>query len=239
MTPVPVYEEVKNYVFNHYQVDGLVIDRPFWPGANYQKKVEAYSSNVLVLDNPPFSKLSEIISYYLERNIKFFLFIPALTGLSNIKKFKDKVSMLIGTAIVYENGTKVPTNFVTNLTTEPLVVSDQSLIKALKQANHQKPAKIKNVYPPELLSSAELYRKGQQGCDFTISSSAQLVSKVDAVYSNKQDKYKIFGGALVVDQAKAEELIVKELKSAELKELKAQGEKRLLLIPKDLKKDNK
>lgn len=69
--------------------------------------------------------------------------------------------------------------------------SDQVLIKALKKANHQKPAKIKNIYPPELLTSAELYRKGQNGCNFTISSSAPLVKKVDAVYSNKRDKYSI------------------------------------------------
>lgn len=118
MTPAPVYEAVKDYVFNHYQVDGLVIDRPFWPGANYQEKAEAYGSDVLVLDNPPFSKLSEIISYYLEHKIDFFLFMPALTGLSTIKKFKGQVSMLIGASIVYENGAKVPTNFVTNLTSK-------------------------------------------------------------------------------------------------------------------------
>ena len=231
MTPAPVYDAVRDYVFNHYQVDGLVIDRPFWPGANYQEKAEAYGSDVLVLDNPPFSKISEIISYYLERNIKFFVFIPALTGLSSIKKFKDQVTMLIGASIVYENGAKVPTNFVTNLTTEPLVVADQALIKALKQANHQKPAKVKNIYPPELLSSAELFRKGQAGCDFTIANSAKLVTKVDSVYSNKRKKYGVFGGALVVDQAKAKELAAKELA--------AKGEARLLLIPKDLKKDDK
>ena len=232
MTPAPVYEAVRDYVFNHYQVDGLVIDRPFWPGANYQEKAEAYGSDVLVLDNPPFSKLSEIISYYLERNIKFLLFIPALTGLTSIKKYKGQVSMLIGASIVYENSAKVPTNFVTNLTTEPLVVADQALIKALKQANHQKPAKIKNICPPELLSSAELFRKGQQGCDFTISNAAKLVTKVDAIYAYKREKYRVFGGALVVDQTKAKELKAKELKA---EELKAEGESRVLLIPKDLK----
>lgn len=226
MTPAPVYDAVRDYVFNHYQVEGLVIDRPFWPGADYQNKVEAYGSDVLVLDNPPFSILSKIISYYLERNIKFFLFMPALTGLSIIKKFKGKVSMLIGSQIVYENGAKVPTNFVTNLTTEPLVVSDQALIKALKKASPKKPGKIKNIYPPRLLSSAELYRKGQRGCNFTIASSAPLVTKVDAVYSNQREKYNIFGAALLVDESKAEEL--------KAEELKAEGESRVLLIPKDL-----
>lgn len=231
MTPAPVYDVVCDHVFNNYQVDRVVIDRPFCPGANYQEKAEAYGSDVLVLDNPPFSKLSEIISYYLEHNIKFFLFMPALTGLSTIKKFKGQVSMIIGTAIVYENGAKVPTNFVTNLTTEPLIVADQALVKALKQASPKKPAKIKNIYPPRLLSSAELYRKVQQGCNFTIASSAPLVTKVDAVYSNKRDKYSIFGGALVVDPVKAEELKAEELKA---KELKTKGENRVLFIPKDL-----
>ena len=81
MTPAPVYDAVRYYVFNHYQVDGLVIDRPFWPGADYQKKAEAYPSDVLVLDNPPFSKLSKIISYYLEHNIKFFLIYSRLNGI--------------------------------------------------------------------------------------------------------------------------------------------------------------
>lgn len=246
MTPAPVYEAVRDYVFKNYKVDGLVIDRPFWPGANYQKKAEAYGSDALVLDNPPFSKLSEIISFYLKRNIKFFMFMPALTGLDIIIKFKGQVSMLIGASIVYENGAKVPTNFVTNLTTEPLVVADQALIKALKQANHQKPAKIKNVYPPRLLSSAELFRKGQNGCSFTIANTAQFVKKVDAVHHNKREKYNIFGGALVVDQSKAEDLKAEELKAAELKaeelkaaELKAASEYRVLLIPKDLNKEDK
>ena len=32
MTPAPVYDAVRDYVFNHYQVNGLVIERPFWPG---------------------------------------------------------------------------------------------------------------------------------------------------------------------------------------------------------------
>ena len=230
MTPAPVYDAVRDYVFDNYKVAGLVIDRPFWPGANYHEKAAAYGSDVLVLDNPPFSKLSEIISYYLAHNIAFFLFIPALTGLAAIKKFKGQVSMLIGTSIVYENGAKVPTNFVTNLTTEPLVVADQVLIKALKKANHHKPGKIKNIYPPELLSSAALFGKGQRGCNFTISNSAKIVSKVDAIYGCKREKYQIFGGALVVDQAKAEAL--------KAEALKAEGESRVLLIPKDLNKDD-
>ena len=147
--------------------------------------------------------------------------------------------MLIGTTIVYENGAKVPTNFVTNLTTEPLVVADQELIKALKQGSHQKPAKVKNVYPPELLSSAELFRKGQQGCDFTIANSAKLVNKVDAIHFCRREKYRVFGSAVVVDQSKAKELKAKELKAKELKAKDGEGGERLLLIPKDLNKNDK
>lgn len=229
MTPAPVYEAVRDYVFNHYKVDGLVIDRPFWPGADYQKKAEAYGSDVLVLDNPPFSILSEVISYYLKNNIKFFVFIPALTGLNVIKKFKGQVQMLIGSQIVYENGAKVPTNFVTNLTTEPLVVSNQALIKALKQVTHKKRTRIKNIYPTQLLSSAKLFRKGQAGCDFTISNSAKFVNKVDALYSDKFEKYNIFGGALLVDKDKADELRAEGLYP--------EDETRWILIPKDDKQD--
>lgn len=77
-TPECVYEAVLEWLhekginMNKYQVV-----RPFYPDKDY--KLEAYPDSCIVVDNPPFSIISEICRWYSERGIKFFLFAPHLT----------------------------------------------------------------------------------------------------------------------------------------------------------------
>lgn len=75
-TPDAVYEAVKEFAVERYGLQGREIIRPFWPGADY-KRAE-YSDGSVVIDNPPFSILSEILVYYQQRRQPFFLFAPQL-----------------------------------------------------------------------------------------------------------------------------------------------------------------
>lgn len=108
-TPDNVYAQVVAFVASTYDENPLTFTRPFWPGADY--KSHDYEGAVVV-DNPPFSILSEIIKYYNDNDIKYFLFAPALTCFNYLNKCDI---VLIKPNIVYNNGAQVRTAFVTNL----------------------------------------------------------------------------------------------------------------------------
>ena len=91
-TPPEIYEAIKEWVYLRYGINPEDTVRPFWPGADY--KSFDYSEDSIVLDNPPFSILSQICEYYLEHGIRFFLFAPSLTILSSRKTW-DKMNHLI------------------------------------------------------------------------------------------------------------------------------------------------
>ena len=97
-TPPLVYEAVKNWVCAEYGIDPESIVRPFYPGGDYERY--EYSDGCVVLDNPPFSILSKIISFYNSRGIKFFLFAPALTLLSPV--CDGYCGIAVGASITYD-----------------------------------------------------------------------------------------------------------------------------------------
>lgn len=65
MTPPEIYEVVKDWACGRYQIDPSVIERPFWPGGDYENY--DYPVECVVIDNPPFSILSKICRFYLDR----------------------------------------------------------------------------------------------------------------------------------------------------------------------------
>ena len=118
-TPPIVYDTVKDWCFSKYGLHGKKVIRPFYPGGDYQK--EEYPEGSVVVDNPPFSILSEICAYYNERKIPFFLFAPTMTIFSTAS---GKVNYIVsGCSVVYENGAIVNTSFVTNLGDEKILVA--------------------------------------------------------------------------------------------------------------------
>lgn len=124
-TPEDVYAAVVSFVASNYGVDPATFTRPFWPGADY--KSHDYAGKIVV-DNPPFSCLSKILKYYNENKIKYFLFAPGLTVFS----YLDKCDIvLIKNSIVYENGAKVKTAFVTNLDSEFKVLFSKDLSQSI------------------------------------------------------------------------------------------------------------
>ena len=58
-----------------------------YPGGDY--KAFPYPDGAVVIDNPPFSILASICTFYLEHGIPFFLFAPSLTCFGGRKVFKQ------------------------------------------------------------------------------------------------------------------------------------------------------
>ena len=110
-TPQNIYEVIRDWAVEHYGLQGAPVVRPFYPGGDYEH--ETYPDGCVVIDNPPFSILSQICRFYMERGIRFFLFAPALT-LFNIAAGTCNY-LPMSCRITYENGADVRTSFVTNL----------------------------------------------------------------------------------------------------------------------------
>ena len=110
-TPQNIYETIRDWAVKHYGLQGAPVVRPFYPGGDYEH--ETYPDGCVVIDNPPFSILSQICRFYTERGIRFFLFAPALTLFSIAAGTCNYLPM--SCRITYENGADVRTSFVTNL----------------------------------------------------------------------------------------------------------------------------
>ena len=110
-TPQNIYETIRDWAVEHYGLQGAPVVRPFYPGGDYEH--ETYPDGCVVIDNPPFSILSQICRFYMERGIRFFLFAPALTLFSIAAGTCNYLP--IGANVTYENGANVRTSFVTNL----------------------------------------------------------------------------------------------------------------------------
>ena len=70
-TPPLVYAAIRDWVCDRYDIDPACIVRPFFPGGDFVNY--DYPEGCLVLDNPPFSILSEICKFYLAKDIPYFL----------------------------------------------------------------------------------------------------------------------------------------------------------------------
>ena len=69
-TPAPVYDAVARYVEETYGISRDKFVRPFYPGGDYVN--ESYPEGCVVVDNPPFSIMAEILRFYDSKGIKFF-----------------------------------------------------------------------------------------------------------------------------------------------------------------------
>lgn len=116
-TPPPVYDAVADYVRRYYKLEGRNFVRPFYPGGDFENY--QYQPDDVVVDNPPFSIMTKIITFYIQRKIPFFLFAPGLM----IHYVKDNCTFIgCGVDVIYENGANVKTrpeaipNFTKSLT---------------------------------------------------------------------------------------------------------------------------
>lgn len=202
-TPPEVYNAVLDWAIKEYGWAGREVVRPFYPGGDYVNF--DYPKDCVVIDNPPFSIISQIARFYEERGISYFLFAPHLT-LFSIRASKSHIGCGVG--ITYTNGARVNTSFVCS--EGPVIRSAPSLYTALEQANNAERAKGKKhlptyKYPDELITPSSLQSFSKYGIKFA-TDSAEFVSRLDAQIPLKKT---IFGGGYLVKPKEIKEVIKK------------------------------
>lgn len=210
-TPPAVYDVVLGFVNQHIlSLDGLTVVRPFYPDGDYQAEAKNYDENTVVIDNPPFSILSKIIDFYLQNNIKFFLFAPALTVFSQMRN-RNYTAIIAPSKITYDNGAVVDTAFISNLCGDVRVMTAPTLYNALTALEKQKPTLPKYQYPPNVLMVNNLQKLCRADIEFSVSADESVfISQLD---SQKSHKKTLFGGGLLISDNKAKELKAKELQA--------------------------
>ena len=225
MTPALVYKAVLDFVAEKYGVDRSSVIRPFWPGGDYQS--EDYTGKVVV-DNPPFSILKQIVNFYADRKIPFFLFANGLTCL-RLARDRDVCALPVGGNLTYANGANVNTAFVTNLEPAGTVVAVYpELADAIKRASDAERSKtVKHVpqydYPDAVFTAAMGTYLARHGVPFRIArKDARFVCGLDA---QRKTGKSIFGGSLLLSEKAAAEKVAAEKAAAEKAAEKAAAEK--------------
>ena len=228
-TPELVYNAVAEYVADRYGKDPQTFIRPFYPGGDYQR--EKYPAGCVVVDNPPFSIMTEILNFYESKGIQFFLFAPTLTLFTG--RGLDITYLPVGVAVTYENGAKVNTSFITNMEKGIRVRTEPDLFKKIKEADEQNRQQNQKPlprydYPPEVITAASLSRYSVHGVAFEVrGDEAQRISELDAM---KGTGKALFGGGFLIgtDAAQrnreASEQKEANVKAEELERLKAASE---------------
>ena len=195
-TPEAVYEVVKNWAVKEYGLEGKNVVRPFYPGGDYQN--EQYGENDVVIDNPPFSILSEICRFYMEREIPFFLFAPQLTLFSIASGYCNYVVAVCD--VIYENGASVITSFVTS-EGEFKIITAPDLKRQVEEANEKEESNIPSYrYPENLVTSTGLGKYVKNGANIRIRN-ATFIRGLD---SQKEDGKIIYGGGFLISDTAAE-----------------------------------
>ena len=205
-----------DYVEKTYGIKKKHFVRPFVPGGDYEHY--NYPAGCVVVDNPPFSILAEILAFYKEKGIDFFLFAPGLTCLSSASSSSSCV-LCTGVEIVYENGASVNTSFCTSFEAGKVrLKSAPELYKAVDEAA-QKAAKENKVelpkysYPDEIVSAAMVNRYSKYGVDYSVPvDESYPCSALDA---QKEAGKAIFGKGYLLSERAAAERAAAERAAAE------------------------
>ncbi|MFJ1429480.1 chromosome partitioning protein ParB [Capnocytophaga canimorsus] len=206
-TPPSIYDVILNYVKERCNIEGMKVLRPFYPGGDYEN--EDYTEDCVVVDNPPFSIISQIIRFYNQRNIKYFLFAPHLTLFSSDQ---DYTGIVVGSDIIYENGAKVKTSFVSNLFGDVKILGDSYLYERLKQTQGEnKKCLPRYIYPDNLITVADVTKIVAQGGSITINK--KEVAHCRALESQKPFKKTIFGSGFIMSDEATERMKTERIKA--------------------------
>lgn len=196
-TPENVYEAVKAWVLKHYDIDqSAQVVRPFWPGADYKR--EAYPEGRVVIDNPPFSIISEIEQWYMKNGIRFFLFAPALTI---FKPYDGLKYVLVDVNVTYENGAKVPLSFVTNMGVNVLETAPDldATLRDINKANEgRKPQQAKYELPAEVATASAMRKLARNGVKFCVPEGEAVFAR--SIDSMRQEGKEIYGGGMILTE---------------------------------------
>ena len=217
MTPPAVYDAVAEWVAAEYGVSREDFVRPFWPGGDYQRY--DYPGGCVVVDNPPFSIITEIGRFYVREGIRFFLFAPALT-LFTAAQPESVCALAVGVGVVYENGAEVKTSFLTNMD-GARVRTAPGLYRAVDAACRGiSPAANLPVYdyPDTVINAPRIQKFARWGIEFTVPrGEAFYIRTLEAM-----DGKGIFGGGFLISEKAAAEKAAAEKAAAE----KAAAEKK-------------
>ena len=197
-TPDNIYNAVKKWCVEKYGLQGKKFIRPFYPNGDYQK--EDYSGDCVVLDNPPFSIISEICEWYTERGIQFFMFAPTLTLLGIARGTMKYVAC--GAGVTYENGANVNTSFVTNLGDKKIIASAE-LREIVEEVNKENLRKLhkelpKYSYPDEVLTATMLCYMAAHGTSLEIEEKDTYF--IRALDSQKESGKGLFGSGFLLSE---------------------------------------
>lgn len=182
-TPPRVYDTVLNYVCHRWNIKPETVVRPFYPGGDYEHF--DYEGRVVV-DNPPFSILMQIIRFYMDHDIKFFLFGPALTLFSY--GYVEGVNLIFTSGqIIYENGARVKTGYLTNMPAHKVETAPQ-LSEALKEVQRKNDERPKVDLPQHVYKSTDFIGMANRG---------ELVRLDDVTFKRKFDGRPIFGSCCI------------------------------------------
>ena len=210
-TPDNIYDAVAEFVSSEYGRNRAGFVRPFWPGGDFE--AFDYPDGCTVVDNPPFSIVSKIVRFYERNGIAFFIFAPGLT-LFTANELKRITYICTGSSIEYQNGAKVCTGFITNLSPEICIMSCPILHDAIEKCNKENCRKTKKQvrkleYPDAVITAAK--------CSWYSSNKVEFkVHRKDAVYINRLDRSgDIFGGGYLLSERAAAERAAAERAAAE------------------------
>ena len=214
-TPEVVYDAVADWVANEYGLSRANFVRPFYPGGDYQK--ERYKKSDIVVDNPPFSIMAEILDFYNKNGIRYFLFGPHLTLFSS--SAARCTTLPIGVTITYANGAVVNTSFLTNL--EPSNIrfrSEPRLYAAVKAANDKvtdgKREIPKYQYDKHIITTPLMSSFSRYGIDFV--ATVKETQSIETLDSQRELGKSIFGKGFII----SDQLLEKRLKAEEEEEEK-------------------
>ena len=216
-TPEPIYNAVRDYACERFGFSPDQIVRPFYPGGDFERF--DYPPGCVVLDNPPFSILAKILTFYIENGIRFFLFCPSLTAFSYLSRPSVCVINAAGD-IVYENGAVVNTSFVHNIGDLTIAAETAPELTAKIKRSSDDLAKLKKKHvrklslPLEVMTSARMNWLSIHGEHFQIRrDSCLFVRDLDNL------KGSIFGAGLLLSERAAAEKAAAEKAAAERAEL--------------------
>ena len=136
-----------------------------------------------------------LLNGLLKNGIKFFLFAPSLTTLGVVVKRNGTTFVHTNIEVTYENGAKVNTGFITNLSPEVFYTTAPALHQAIKAAQDKKAKKTRKIEYPENIFTVQMATRISRGglVDFSIKRYQMAASDVKNA----------FGGCCVISDSAA------------------------------------
>ena len=196
-TPKAVFDIILNYVNEKCDLSGKKIIRPFFPGGDFESI--DYPPDCVVIDNPPFSIISKICRFYIDKNVPFFLFAPHLTLFgSDI----DCTHIVVGGNIIYENGAVVKTSFLSNMFGDAKIIGDADLYEKFMVLERESKVNLpKYTYPDNVVTVSGIQWMVEKGVSIEISK--KDVKHCRGLDSQKVHKKALFGSGFLVSEKAA------------------------------------